>query len=340
MAIAMRDTRLIMVEGIPGSGKSTTAQFLVHALADGGFPVRWWYEEELGHPVYLFRDLPGLTQVREDLHGGRYRAVIAAALRQWRRFAAQVGAGEEIVVADGCLFGYLAWSLFPLDVSPAEIVAYIAEVEATIAPLNPVLITFRQEDIARSLARVCARRGGNTEARFVSNATESRYGQRHNLRGFAGLVSFWSDYRQLIDTACATSPFPILTIETDAAEWPSYQRRCLDFLGLAPEAVVSSVIVDPQRHVGTYHAEQGDAQAEVLIDAADGRLVFDGLPELWPRTPLLPRGEDTFALEGLPFTVTFGSGQEQGDRDLRLSGPPLLSGTLPTTFVRNAQTRG
>src|SRR5690349_5046750 len=128
----MRDTRLVLVEGIPGSGKSTTAQFLAHALANRGYPVRWWYEEEIGHPVYLFRDLPGLTQVREDLHSGRYRTVIAAALRQWRRFAAQVGAGEEIVVVDGCFFGYLAWSLFPLDVSPAEIMAYIAEVEAII----------------------------------------------------------------------------------------------------------------------------------------------------------------------------------------------------------------
>jgi thymidylate kinase len=336
----MRDTRLVLFEGIPGSGKSTTAQFIAQALADQGYPVRWWYEEELGHPVYLFRDLPGLTQVREDLHGGRYRAVIAAALRQWHRFAAQVGAGEEIVVVDGCLFGYLAWSLFPLDVSPAEIMAYIAEVEAIIAPLNPALIAFRQEDIAHSFARVCARRGGNTEARFVSNATESRYGQRHNLRGFAGLVDFWSEYRRLIDTACATSPFPVLTIETDSAEWSSYQRRCLAFLGLTPEATASPVVTNPNWYTGTYHAEQGDTLVDVLIDAADGRLVLDGLPELWLRTPLLPRGEDTFALEGLPFTVTFGSGQDQEASDLRLSGPPLLSGTLPTTFVRNAQKRG
>ena len=87
-----------------------------------------------------------------------YRAVIAAALRQWRRFAALVGAGDEIVVIDGCFFGYLTWSLFPLDVSEAEILADLAEVERIVAPLNPALIAFRQADVA---ARSCgsARRG-------------------------------------------------------------------------------------------------------------------------------------------------------------------------------------
>ncbi len=76
----MRQTKLILVEGLPGSGKSTTAHALARLLAGRRVPVRWWYEEEINHPVYAFRDRASLRQVVDDLARGEYRRVIAAAL--------------------------------------------------------------------------------------------------------------------------------------------------------------------------------------------------------------------------------------------------------------------
>lgn len=67
----MRATRLILIEGLPGSGKSTLAQFLAWALAHNGILCKWWYEEELGHPVYLFTDAASLQLVLGDLSAGR-----------------------------------------------------------------------------------------------------------------------------------------------------------------------------------------------------------------------------------------------------------------------------
>ena len=330
----MRETKLILVEGIPGSGKSTTAQFLTHTLVNQGYPVRWWYEEEIEHPVYLFRDWAGLDRVRDNLTSGRYRAVITAALRQWRRFAALVRAREEIVVIDGCFFGYLTWSLFPLDVPIAEIMAYLLQVERIIAPLNPTLIYFRQEDVARSLARICVRRGGDTEARFIGNVTGTPYGQSRNLQGFAGLVSFWSDYRQLTDMVCAAAPFPTLTIETSAGQWAAYQRQCLCFLNLPANIPAPAAITDPQRYAGTYRTVTNTVAGSATISADGGTLLLDGLTQIWPRTPLLPRDVNTFALESLPFTVAFGEERDGAFGTLHLSGPTLLGGSLPTNFTR------
>ena len=42
---------LIFVEGVPGSGKSTTAQFIARRLARSGRPARWFYEEQAPNPV-------------------------------------------------------------------------------------------------------------------------------------------------------------------------------------------------------------------------------------------------------------------------------------------------
>jgi thymidylate kinase len=44
-------SRLIFVEGFPGAGKSTTAQFLARQLARSGGRVRWVYEGEVPNPL-------------------------------------------------------------------------------------------------------------------------------------------------------------------------------------------------------------------------------------------------------------------------------------------------
>jgi thymidylate kinase len=46
--------QLILVDGIPGSGKSVVAQTVARPMREADQPVRWSYEEELGHPIYLF----------------------------------------------------------------------------------------------------------------------------------------------------------------------------------------------------------------------------------------------------------------------------------------------
>jgi thymidylate kinase len=53
-------TKLILFEGVPGSGKSTLAQTILRRLGRQGIPVRWWYEEDANHPVYIFQNQQSL----------------------------------------------------------------------------------------------------------------------------------------------------------------------------------------------------------------------------------------------------------------------------------------
>jgi hypothetical protein len=81
------------------------------------------------------------------------------------------------------MFGYLTWSLFPAWASKSEIAAYAAEVDRIISPLQPSLIYFYQEDIPASLKRICDRRGGDTDDRFIRQAADSKYGRQRGLNG-------------------------------------------------------------------------------------------------------------------------------------------------------------
>jgi len=330
----MRRTGLILLEGLPGSG--TTAQALLRALTAHGVAARWWYEEQLGHPVSAFTDPAALRGLLDDLAAGRYRRVVAAALRRWRAFAADLAASAGVVLVDSALLGYLTWTLFPAGVPQEATLAYLAQVQAILAPAQPLLIYAYQDDIAASLRRVCDSRGPQIEQSYIANAASSAYGRRHSLRGFGGLVAYWSAYRALTDRAVATlredPGWSVLTMETTAGEWPRYQAEVCAFVGVDPPRVPMPPGLPGES--GRCLPPLGDAaRPDVRVTQRDGWLYADGLPETWPQSRLIPRDIGVFDVQSLPFTVSFTPGLADA-LILTATGPALLGGRVDGVYAR------
>lgn len=325
----MQKTLLLLIEGIPGSGKSTLAQFLTHTLTRSGVACRWWYEEEKGHPLYVFHDLASLQQTIDDLSAGRHQAVIEAALEKWRAFAQNLQTSEHIVILDGCLFSYLTWSLFPLDIPDGEIQRYLWEVEHILQPLHPCLIYLYQQDLAHALERICERRGSETRERLITWATESAHGKRRGLQGFDGMVRYWQDYRVLIDDAFARFNGAKLGIENSAGAWETYEQNVLDFLDLpGEENVVEDHPLSHAQYIGTYCSEEENCH--VLLE--DDQLLIDGVSLVWQRTRLIPHARNVFAIQSLPFQVVFEENSHGDISGMRITGPELLQGKVDRLF--------
>ena len=71
MALASRaqayllDTKLSLVEGIPGSGKSTTAQWIALELQKRQIEAEWFMDEHRGNPITIWEQLnPALFTAR------------------------------------------------------------------------------------------------------------------------------------------------------------------------------------------------------------------------------------------------------------------------------------
>lgn len=327
----MKNTKLIMIEGIPGSGKSTTAQFISNILHSMGYKHKWWYEEEQGHPVYVYDDYKKMQKIIDDLSSGNYQKVIELALKRWNEFVADAQSSSEIIIVDSCLFGYLTWSLFPFRVPKQEIMQYVKDVERIIKPLNRHIIYFYQRDIEAALKKICTRRGEDTEKNFIRAATQSPYGKTKDLIGFSGMVTYWEDYRSIIDESFQDLECSKIAIDNTDENWSDYGREISAFLGIN-EVSESSVIEQNFHHlVGTYVAGEKDI-LDCSIQTIQGNLIADGLPHVWKKSLLIPKTLNVFDVQSLPFRVRFV--KEDNILRMYLTGPTLLNGTVDYVFTK------
>lgn len=228
----MRDTRFIFVEGIMGSGKSTTAWFLTEQLQQHGIPARFLLEgptvDEPEHPLRVATALPHPNAVWLDVTIEEY---IALSLHKWRAFAREVRQSETVTACDGLLFHGNMTDLMLMNASPEVLRAYVAQIIETISDLNPVVISFSHPDIARALRTICDARGSKWETYQVNWKVLSPYGKERSLHGFEGLVKLYQTYYAICEDIFGQLALPKLAIRNEG-DWARYYEEILSFLQL------------------------------------------------------------------------------------------------------------
>lgn len=314
---------LILVEGVPGAGKSTTARWLRDALQVQGRPVRWWFEEELGHPVHVFQDDDGLRDCIADLRNGRFEDVIQAALGCWRRFANDLRGSDTSIIVDGCLSIYLTYTLFFYDFEESAIAAYVDEVIRIISDCDPRLILLRPTDLTHNFASVCAIRGDPWSNNHITTITSSPRGKRLGLSGFDGLVEFWSAYREMTDRLFLSIPFARIVVPGAAEDWPTSRQLLTEALSIDPGSEDKSD-GDLERFVGCYVDQRSGADTGYEVIAEHDVLVLSGLIGFGDRCRLVRRGTCSFGFEAFPFEVTFRAGDGARADEMTIEGSDLL----------------
>jgi hypothetical protein len=134
-------SRLVLVEGLPGAGKSTTAQHLVLHAGRHGHRARWAYEEEAGHPVT----------------GSYYPS--AAPLARWAAFVRAARDADELIVLESALLQWPIMALLRHDLAPEAILAAVGEITVLLAPLDPLLVYLSLPDVEAAVRAIGAQRG-------------------------------------------------------------------------------------------------------------------------------------------------------------------------------------
>jgi thymidylate kinase len=210
--------RLILIEGMIGSGKSTTAERLGDWLSGRGEDVRIFDEGAADHPIRTRR-------VDELLAAPAPGDPDAYSASQWRRLAERCLRGGQTVILESV---FLQNSVMPafIDGAPAATVNQICtEIQRQAGPAEPLLVYLRPTDIAAAIARVHQTRGEPWSSRNLAFVADSAWARRRNLRGRDAVVQLYQAWDPVVSQLYDRYPFPKLTLPDPQHDWPAALRR-------------------------------------------------------------------------------------------------------------------
>lgn len=147
---------LVIIEGIMGSGKSTTMRFVAKALEDSGRQALVIHERADPHPVRATDELQHWFEPWRDCTPDQ---LARRALARWQSFVEEVRLGAAVPVFDGQLFHGDLTNLFLMEASIDDMSSYCRRLSRIIEPIRPLVVYLRQNDVERAVRIVCAERG-------------------------------------------------------------------------------------------------------------------------------------------------------------------------------------
>src|SRR5262245_13749196 len=179
----MLASKLIFVDGLPGSGKSTTAEHIAGELGRTGVPCRLLRERELDHPLNVGGELhpSGSTTGGQLFAAYTVGAFVEESLTRWDAFVREAASVERVNVLDSYPFQNSVRVLSQMDADPATLAGYQSSVERKTAGLDPVLIYLDPGDAAQAVRAITERRGPAWTDYMIAVVTDCPYATSRGL---------------------------------------------------------------------------------------------------------------------------------------------------------------
>lgn len=177
-------TNLIIVEGLPASGKSTTAAMIAEELRKNGEKIICVDEGEQEHPAdYANYDFPNFRTERR------------AILDKWHSFVEK--ADRDIIYIFNCIYlqNPMCETMMRFGMDEGDSKAYIQEITEIIKPLHPIIIYIDEPDIKSAIDSVLEERGIDWLNAVINYHVSQGYGKKNNLSGYDGYIKCLEERR-------------------------------------------------------------------------------------------------------------------------------------------------
>ncbi|MDA3887049.1 MAG: hypothetical protein PF638_15795 [Candidatus Delongbacteria bacterium] len=283
----MINTKLILVDGLPGSGKSTIAHFLARQMELNDIKVKWIYETIDDHPLeYHVKEFKLETFLDE---------FESAYPDHLQKFIDQILKDEYTYIIDSSLFKEILGRDILLDQNQDRIFSnrMFEKVCSILKPLNSVYILLYQNDVEKSIDNICTIRGKAWGNSYINAYDGSIISKKRNLKGKKALLGIMQEISDLALKLFPEMDIKKLLIENSKLEWDQYRKQILDFLELKQ---VEEKLFDTsfEEYCGEYLG--------IKIHINNKRLCIDSF---WPNLKLIPVDNDVFEFEGFPIKFKF-----------------------------------
>jgi hypothetical protein len=296
-------SKLILVEGLTGSGKSILAHFLARQLRSQGISATWIHEAEIPHPILLDDD--------QDINEFMPRV-----LARWQQFLQRLDASNQISVVEACFFNNLIEELMIADLPTQEILDYAEKIYAVMRPIKPSLIYLSQGNVRDSLLKNFANRGDSFRDFVIRFVTGTPYAQSRKMEGLEGTLRFWEDFASLTDLAYARYPYPKMRPDWIDGQWHQRDQAILNFLGIPYTPELSCFPPEAASLAGSYRDEKNDRT--YIVRRQNQTLTINLFLNV--RSRLIYQSDNHFLVEGWHFEVIFDRSGIAGQTRLRIEG--------------------
>ena len=310
------NTKLILVEGLIGSGKSAAAQFIWIQLQKHGFQCRWFLEDEINHPLYLksLKNFKTPEDAMAELHG------------RWVSFVRQVKHSQGIAIVEACLFQYIVGLMLEMAIDADTISAYVRGIKDVFKELLPIFVNLKEPDVARSLRAICDKRGKLWENLVVDRNNRTLYARRKGLSGFAGFVQFTQSISQLSDRLFEEFDIQKITIDKSIGDWQQHHKKIFNFMKLPLIEDEPIPMEQLNTFTGVYTCHYQGTEHTFSVEIEKGSLVVYNNPYLWiSGNRLIFKEGNIFYPESWPYEFIFEENSNRIVQHIRMK-PSMASG--------------
>jgi hypothetical protein len=293
-------TKLVLVEGVTFTGKSTLSEYIASQLRLNGHAAEW-VSEGLMWDKYFPRILAALDQTQPISDEVLWE--------DWSGFVQAVKDAPEIFVVDAALSFAAVYPLQAEDRPQAAILAMLARIEELCAPLHPRVIHLMgdQEQLARASI---VERGERWEKQLVDQAEAAPYQKARGRSGVEGAISFLQEEQELMHVVLEAGGWQTLTLDVTSGDRETNRLAVLSFLGIDEVRVELPALAAPlQAFTGTYAAEEPAGNIGTgTLKTLEVRLEQDHLILHQPDMRLgllVPVSSTRFHLKASPLDVEF-----------------------------------
>ena len=232
--------RLYIIEGLPCSGKSTTATFVADVLAARGRQVRCIDEGTGDHPAdYEFhalvdgRVIPLNTVPSEHLpdllrykiyDGLPWETEAPLMLDKWRQFVCEAEPDTAYVFNCVLLQNPMCETMMRFGMPEEQSAAHIRDIAEIIAPMEPVVIRLHVSGVAERVCETAQERPGWLEA-VIPYHVEGAYGKSIGAEGFDGYVACLEERQRREERILASLPLRSVTLRDAHHDWEAARRE-------------------------------------------------------------------------------------------------------------------
>ena len=205
----MLATRLVLLEGLAGTGKSTLGQKLGEMLTHAGFPAEFIHEFNKRNPVQV-GDLTGVVEWQEAVRD-KWEQFLQDTLRE----------NQSITLMDAAFLQCPVSELLERGADTGHICSFVTRIRDRIQTLRPVVIYLYQQNIESAMRSTFESRSTTWQQKVTTFLIDTPFARKHSATGFDLYLELNRQIRQICDEIVEKLPFRVIRIDTSRPHWPT-----------------------------------------------------------------------------------------------------------------------